>query len=335
MTSRIRHPVSNALRFEVLYEAARTCCVCRIPGLPVEIHHIDQDPSNNSIDNLVVICRNCHDEAHTKHSMSQNLTASQLKHAKKKWGNEVSRRSASAMLPGSNLRQAMWTYINHEKLPRLMKSHNVKFDSWAFENLYERKLIDKNGVPIFQREAPGSWLATIYDRFAWDASQQIHNMYMTAVDDLILATNPLELGALWSRTGFKNLVKPGSLCFAIRGFKFRSAEVIDREENRLVHARANGIEVRFYANTRHMFGSSALHTNFVGSSFAAVLLLAKRIEIEEGKLVLHATPMAMGAGFLPSAYQSPHKLRYGWASNQRAERDYQVEISDDELDKLW
>lgn len=315
--SRIKIP--RPLGLQVLYASARTCCVCRVPRKPVEIHHIDQNPSNNVEPNLVVICRNCHDEAHTKHSMSNNLSVGHLKHAKKTWLSEVALRSAKAMLPGSNLEQAMWTFINHEKLPRILKAKGITFKSRLYQHLLKENAIDSDGIPIFQKRISGkSRLSTIYDHFEWDTAQRLHHMYMGAVDDLISTAVPLELGAIWSKSEMRDLIAPGSFCFAIRGFRFRASEAVDRAENRLVYARAKKIEIRFHANTRHMYGASALYTNFCGNSFAAVLLIAKHISIEGNILVLHATPLAMGAGFVPSEYHSPYQLRYGWAVTRAA-----------------
>jgi hypothetical protein len=47
------HPVE--LVAEVLFRADRTCCVCRIRNKPVQTHHSDDDPSNNSPGNLAVL----------------------------------------------------------------------------------------------------------------------------------------------------------------------------------------------------------------------------------------------------------------------------------------
>ncbi len=313
--AKTRTPIGKPLERKLLYEAARTCCVCRVPRKPVEIHHIDQDPSNNIESNLVVICRNCHDEAHTKHTMSKNLSVDHLKHAKEKWLGEVAERASFAMLPGSNLAQAMWTYVNHEKLPRLLKQKGVNFEDWLYKYLRSIEAIDPDGVPIFQEPMPKSGrLVTIYDRFEWDTSQRLHHMYMGAVDQLILETNPVELGAIWTKPEIRDLVKPGTFCYAIRGFRFRVGETINREESRLVYARAKGIEIRLHANTRHMYGSSALYTNFCGSNFSAVFMVAKDVATEGNLLVVNATPLAMGAGFVPSEYHSPYQLKYGWAA---------------------
>lgn len=309
-----RKRIPKPLERQVLYKAARTCCVCRVPRKPVEIHHIDEDPSNNVASNLIVICRNCHDEAHTKHTMSKNLSIDYLRHSKQQWLQEVAERSAEAMLPGSNLGQAMWTFVNHEKLPRILKIWGIDFEPWLYQHLRDREAIDPDGVPIFHKPPSSSTsLSTIYDRFDWDVSQRIHHMYISAVDELISAAIPLELGAIWTKSEFRELVKPGMFCFAIRGFRFQSGTSMNRQESRLVYARAKDIEVRFHANTRHMFGSSALYTNFMGSSFVAAFMVAKHISTEGHRLILHTTPLAMGAGFAPSEYYSPYQLRYGWA----------------------
>ena len=207
----------------------------------------------------------------------------------------------------------MWTYINHQRLPSVMNALDVEFNNEMLSFLVERKIVDRFGIPIFQRPSHGDCLRTIYDRFEWDDSQRIHNLYMDAVDSLILQSNPVEIGAIWTKTEIRSIVKPGSLCFCMRGFHFQSSSRINGEEDRLVYAKSKNIQIEFTANTRHMYGSSALYGNFTGHRFAATLLLIKEISNEGSTLVVRATPLAMGAGFIPSAYNTPHSLRYGWA----------------------
>jgi len=125
---KIRTKIPPDLVHSVLYKSAKTCCVCRTPRAPVEVHHIDQNPANNVEDNLIAICRNCHDEAHTRRSLSQNLTPARLIDFKHRWQDGVASRAAHAMLPSSNLSQAMWTYVNHQRLPDVMNSKGVRFD---------------------------------------------------------------------------------------------------------------------------------------------------------------------------------------------------------------
>lgn len=222
----------------MLYKSARTCNVCRDPYKPVELHHIDQDPSNNMESNLIVLCRNCHDEAHTKHSMSRNLTPDSLKFFKAEWENYVAQRTSLAMLPSSNLHQAMWTFVNHQRLLDVMRAFNVNFDQELFQCLYRKRVIDKYGIPILGNPPKNKKHITIYDYFSWDDARRLHLLYTMVVDRLILTSNPIELGAIWTKTEIKYLVQPGNICFCMRGFYFKPGQLLNGEEDRLAYARA-------------------------------------------------------------------------------------------------
>ncbi len=52
-----------------------TCCNCRDPSRRCEIHHIDGNNRNDSLDNLAFLCRDCHNEAqmHLKPGGAGNL----------------------------------------------------------------------------------------------------------------------------------------------------------------------------------------------------------------------------------------------------------------------
>ena len=56
-----RRPVSSLLSKKLYQEADNRCPFCGIADVAVlEIHHIDGDPSNNQIENLILVCGNCH-----------------------------------------------------------------------------------------------------------------------------------------------------------------------------------------------------------------------------------------------------------------------------------
>jgi hypothetical protein len=207
----------------------------------------------------------------------------------------------------------MWTFVNHQRLPDVMAAAGTSFDHELLNYLSGAGVVDINGIPLFQRKGRSSGLTTIYDRFEWDDAKRLHLLYTRAVDSLILKVKPIELGAIWTKTEMQRLLRPGDFGFCLRGFRFKTGVQENGEEDRVVYARANGVEIRFLANTRHMYGSSALYDAFSGNRFAAVLLLVREVAKEGAVVVVRATPLAMGAGFVPYAYKSPHRLRYGWA----------------------
>ena len=72
---------------KVLFESRYNCCVCRERSRGIIVHHIDaySDSRSHAEDNLVVLCLNCHGEAHTKREIQQNLTPEKLRDFKKQW----------------------------------------------------------------------------------------------------------------------------------------------------------------------------------------------------------------------------------------------------------
>ena len=57
-----RKPLTKALEKKVFVEARGQCPWCKEPvtASELEIHHIDEDPSNNAFENLLLTCRNHH-----------------------------------------------------------------------------------------------------------------------------------------------------------------------------------------------------------------------------------------------------------------------------------
>jgi len=58
-------PRNDALHRRLKREVGYTCSECGVSrdfGIPIEVHHLDGDPSNNDIDNLIVVCKKCHNE---------------------------------------------------------------------------------------------------------------------------------------------------------------------------------------------------------------------------------------------------------------------------------
>jgi hypothetical protein len=57
--------IPDDLAAKVLFDSDHTCCICRSEKQKIQIHHIDEDPSNNAYENLAVICVMCHMEIHS------------------------------------------------------------------------------------------------------------------------------------------------------------------------------------------------------------------------------------------------------------------------------
>jgi hypothetical protein len=73
-----RSEIPKEVAARVLFLADRTCCVCRTRGKPVQIHHIDEDPSNSVAVNLAVLCFDCHRDTQIHGGFDRKLDADQV-----------------------------------------------------------------------------------------------------------------------------------------------------------------------------------------------------------------------------------------------------------------
>jgi hypothetical protein len=95
MPRKQRVPIPDHIAAKALFEADRTCCVCRMKK-PVQIHHIDDDPSNNAYENLAVLCMDCHRDTQIQGGFDRKLDAGQVKLYRRDWLEQVRRYRADA-----------------------------------------------------------------------------------------------------------------------------------------------------------------------------------------------------------------------------------------------
>ena len=96
MPKKERAEIPKHIAARVLFLSNRTCCVCRREGKPVQIHHIDEDPSNNAVANLAVLCFDCHRETQIRGGFDRKLDGDQVIIYRNDWYVVVSRRRAEA-----------------------------------------------------------------------------------------------------------------------------------------------------------------------------------------------------------------------------------------------
>lgn len=96
MSKKLRVPIPNGIAAEILFSSDRTCCVCNSRGKQVQIHHIDENPANNVLDNLSVLCFECHDLTMVKGGFGRKLESNQVTLFRNEWINRVKNRKDKA-----------------------------------------------------------------------------------------------------------------------------------------------------------------------------------------------------------------------------------------------
>jgi hypothetical protein len=78
-----------------MFSSDRTCCVCRIPGKSVQIHHIDGNRDNSTLSNLAVLCLDCHNATQMQGGFSRKLDPDQVILYRDDWHSIVSQRRSA------------------------------------------------------------------------------------------------------------------------------------------------------------------------------------------------------------------------------------------------
>jgi len=73
---KFRIQIPSDIVAEVLFRSDNTCCICRERGKTVQIHHIDENPTNNAPENLSVLCLECHNKTQIKGGFGRRFNAS-------------------------------------------------------------------------------------------------------------------------------------------------------------------------------------------------------------------------------------------------------------------
>src|SRR6266480_5575098 len=94
-----RTEIPQDIAARVLFESDRTCCVCRQLGRPVQIHHIDENPTNSGIDNLAVLCFDCHRDTQIRGGFDRKLDSEQIVLYRDDWHTIVALQRATENVP--------------------------------------------------------------------------------------------------------------------------------------------------------------------------------------------------------------------------------------------
>ena len=91
-----RTSIPKELAARVRWLSDNTCCICRERRKEIQIHHIYGDPRNHSVENLAVLCLECHDNTQKKGGFTRKLDPQFVTLCRDKWLEDVASRRADA-----------------------------------------------------------------------------------------------------------------------------------------------------------------------------------------------------------------------------------------------
>ena len=91
-----RDPIPADRATEVLFSSDNTCCVCQDRGKSLQIHHIDENPSNNAFENLAALCLECHNKTQVRGGFGRKLDEATVIKYRDEWLKRVAKRRNAA-----------------------------------------------------------------------------------------------------------------------------------------------------------------------------------------------------------------------------------------------
>jgi hypothetical protein len=82
---KLRIEIPERISAPLLFLNRHRCCICREPRKPVQIHHVDENPSNNDMRNLAVLCVECHSIVSGNQGFGKNYSKKEILLFKKNW----------------------------------------------------------------------------------------------------------------------------------------------------------------------------------------------------------------------------------------------------------
>lgn len=83
--SKPRTPIPDDVSAEVMFQHDRTCCICHSRDLAVQIHHIDEDPTNHTVNNLAALCLEHHEQTQIRGGFGRKLKAADVVRSRDDW----------------------------------------------------------------------------------------------------------------------------------------------------------------------------------------------------------------------------------------------------------
>lgn len=150
-----RVPIDKEVAHRLLHRSRYTCCACRgSKGIGYVIHHISlySKTQDNSYENLIVLCLDCHSLAHGASGLASTITEYQLIKSKERWESQVAKQDTETAVQTGDIGSKDYVNIirirelaqelslpigQHPPSPMVSHGGPLYFDIWSSIRIYE------------------------------------------------------------------------------------------------------------------------------------------------------------------------------------------------------
>lgn len=298
-----RPPIPDGTLHRLLIKSRRTCCVCRDPSKPIIVHHINEWAVSKSHDeaNLIVLCLEHHDQAHTMKELSQKLSKKELRASKIAWENDVKLLDAKSILKLKQDRDySRWDWIN---LPRLFELVTRMGITSSIPHLHQRLLhagyIDEHGFIANEKDwAPSKSDGAYFIDFG---DGMYISYYLSNLVDQALARTPIiDITPLVvSKVQLTSVIAESDFIATQLPFYFANVNQDEKgsSQHRKSYYRGHGIRIEYVFNAWYCLSSSARYDAMTGRKVKTIFARVMSVAESDGELVISVSCLAAGTAF--------------------------------------
>lgn len=286
-----RPAIPSATLNHVLYANRWACCVCRTPGRPVIVHHIEPwaKTHDHTAENLAVLCAEHHGEAHSMRDLQISLTAARLRDFKRRWEEQAGRDDARAIQMGTQLQSDQWNYFNHLRLVELARVNGVDLAGLPGRVQAERAGVCNEDGDIAATAPDGGYI------YNGSHGMALYRYAKAMLYELLSCTAVRNISDDLDRGPLKAAVLPGDLIYVQGRHIFE--DILQAPANmQAVRARrsANRVEITFDFSRREATSNSAWTNWLRGAQDIGSLVQVKSLKRgDRGKLHIIGTVIGM------------------------------------------
>ena len=300
LKNEIRPPIPQETVVKLLHESRYCCCICRDNTNGIIIHHIEEwsKSHDHSENNIIVLCPNHHDLAHSKKDLSLNLTKSRLIELKNKWIEEVKYLDNQIIIGLTKTSYSRWDYFNHKRVFELYFKFNIDNSNFkTTETVKQLGLINSIGTFEIKKDKRNQ----LYD---FGNGYLLYYYMQELFSEIILNLPIIDITDKYNRTDINSLIKVGSIIALQAGFYFKDiSKTKDQNQNRKCYYQKEGILVEFIFDAYEATSNSSWAVHLAGHKTATVIGFVTSLINESNKIIITISSLAIGC------YMDEHPYR--------------------------
>jgi HNH endonuclease len=318
-----RPPIPPETVHRLLIKSRGTCCFCHEVGKNITVHHLAHyaDSKDHSEGNLIVLCLNCHGEAHTKRDLGKNLTADILLAMKQDWEQKVAEADSRALMRLFSVPGGHWDYFNHTRVLRLAHQLGVKPEACRYyANALAASRIASDGSPDISDSGREDDMWS----YEHDGGQVLYAYMSDLIRAILNRIRVTDITNALDKSTLSALAQQGDFVFVQGAHYFkRGQKGSGKHQMRTAMRRFGDVRIRFVFDAWESTSCSSWDDRLSGRKVASVVGLVESSDLTDGVLTIRLSVLAIG-----SQFRNIVEPRFHPVSNELEDEEFEADDSE-------